>query len=106
MKCFSLEPQIVSFKDSIIHESLKQGFILYDESQFSALGQRIFSLIIPLPDGNFSVSCYYFYSDGEDQHGFWCEQKSLGYLTQDAVDHLIPHAHSHCNVTLELRISQ
>jgi hypothetical protein len=63
-------------------------------------------VITPLADGNFSVSCCYFSSEKEDQHGFWFEQKTLGYLTQEGVDHLIPHTHTHCNVTLELRISQ
>lgn len=105
MNFFIIDPQIVSFKDSLIRESLKHGFILYDENQFSNSGQRIMSPVIPLPDGNFAVACYYFISKGEDQHGFWSEQKFLGYLTQEGVAHLTTHAHSFCNVTLQLKIS-
>lgn len=60
MSYFSFDPQIVSFKNSSIRESLKHGFVLNDENRFSALGQRIVSPIILLPDGNYSLQCYYY----------------------------------------------
>lgn len=100
MTIFEANPQIVKITDPDLLSKIRTGFMFFDGLMYP-LGIKVFVVVTPLPEGNYSIACSTFPLVSENTYQMR-EEKRLGYITQEGLKMLQPHTHKGCNTYLEL----